>query len=193
MSQQVTATVADDIDDWLETISDELGVSKSKAQSRCFRAVRDHDNPREVLQPYSESSVDASTYREDIRALRERVDALEDMVGDASETDGSQRAAASALGDDSINGDWVSEHGDWSVAESAETDAKNDALADAYQRIKSAGELSSSDIVDVHDDHDLGVAKSTWRREVLGVLGSLPGIKPPARGESTWQYVDENR
>jgi hypothetical protein len=188
MSQQVTCTVDDALKDWLQTMSQDLGISEAEVQRRCLRSIRSHDDPHTVLQPYADKSVTAYDLRDELQALRERVQKLEDNTQDTVETPAVQDAAARPHSDQSVNADWVSEHGDWSAAESAETPAKNVALADAYKRIQDAGQLDSSDVKAVYDDHDLDVARSTWAREVLSVLRTLPGIQGPEPGQSTWTY-----
>ncbi|MFB6188363.1 MAG: hypothetical protein ABEI57_00625 [Halapricum sp.] len=172
-------------------MSRDLGVSEAEIQRRCLRAVRDHDDPHSVLQPFAEEDVTVVDVRDELAALRERVAALEDDTTHSPEKESADAPRARSHSPETIDAEWVSEHGDWTAAESAETPAKNAALADAYQRIQTSGELPTSTVIDVYDDHDLDVAKSTWRGEVLTVLGTLPHIKAPERGQSKWEYVDE--
>jgi len=194
MGTQIYGTVDDDTADWIDGMADDLDISSSKVVARCIRAVRNTDNPHEVLEPWREAELTPMELQAELQQLRARVAALEDNHGeiDPRNTASAQRAAARRDTDTSIDGEWVSEQGDWTVAESAETDAKNQALADAYQQLRNSGQLATSDLVDVYHDHDdIGVAESTFRREVLTVLATLPHVTKPGSGQSTWHYTDD--
>lgn len=193
MGRQVTATVSDDDHDWINQLADDLDISNSKLVARCIRAVRNTENPHEVLEPWREAELTPMQLQAELQQLRARVAALEDSRGeiDPRGTRGPQTPAARRNNETSPSGEWVSQHADWSTAESAETPAKNDALADAYQRLQDEGSLTTPALVDVYDDHDLTIAQSTWRGEVLKVLATLPHVTSPGTGQSTWHYNDE--
>lgn len=191
MSQQITCTVDDSLKDWLEAMSDDLGISEAEVQRRCFRVVRQDDEPRSVLQPFNNEGVSEADIREELDAIRERVSALEDDGQDGTSDESAQRAAARSHNAESVDADWVSEHGDWNVGEHAETPTRNEAIADAYQRLRDAGSLETSDLLEVHADHDLDYAESTYRKGTLNVLATLPHVSKPRSGQSTWHYTDD--
>lgn len=191
MTQQVTAAVEDDTNDWLDEMGDDLGASKADIIRRCIHAIRAHDDPHAVLEPYRNTTATVFDVREDVRALEARVSALEDGATHPGRDAGAQRGAARPDAGENITSDWVAETADWSVAESAETPAKNQALADAYQQLRDADSLTTPELVDVYHHHDLSVAESTFRREVLTVLDTLPHVTKPGSGQSTWHYTDD--
>jgi hypothetical protein len=189
MGQQITTTVDDEIKEWVESMNEDLGLnSEAEVQRRCLRAVRAHDDPHSVLSAIDDTDVTAYDVREEIQALRERVSALEDNTQDTVETPAAQNAAGRPHSDQRVDGDWVSEHGDWEKPQAAETDARNRALADAYNRLHDAGELQSSAVIDVYDDHDLTAEKSHWKGEIRKVLATLPGVDEPSKGQSTYHF-----
>lgn len=192
MSQQVTTTVDGDVKTWLETMKDDLGVSEAEVMRRCLRAVQTHDDPHGVLQPFDSTTVSPWELREELRALQQRVSRLEDDPQDSPRKESAHAPRERSHDAESIDADWVSQRGDWSDVEASETEARNRALADAYNRLRDAGELQSSAIVDVYDDHDLSVKKSHWKGEIRDVLRTLPGVDAPGKGQSTYHFrLDE--
>ena len=191
MTQQVTAGVDDDTNAWLDQMSEDLGVSKADVIRRCIHAIRAHDDPHAVLEPYRNTTATVFDVRQDVRALEARVSTLEAEVTDTPDTEAAQRAAARPDEAENITAEWVADTADWTVAESAETDAKNQALADAYEQLRDAGSMTTPELVDVYHDYDLSVAESTFRREVLSVLNTLPHVTKPGSGQSTWHYTGD--
>lgn len=190
MAPQASATVNDEEYDWINQLADDLDISNSKVVARCVRAVKATDNPHEVLEPWREAELTPMELQAELQELRARVAALEDDREEihTPAPGRSQRAAARPDAAENITADWVAETADWSVAESAETDAKNEALADAYEQLRDAGSMDTPQLVDVYHDYDLSVAESTFRREVLSVLNTLPHVTKPGSGQSTWHY-----
>lgn len=73
-------------------------------------------------------------------------------------------------------------------------DARVDAIAMMYARLRRAGDAEKSDLLDVVDVDATGYAsaRSVWANAVKGkdTLAALPGVEAPAKGMSTWRYAD---